>query len=116
MIKPTLEQVDAFCQHGHPKVDAMSFWLHYEAKGWKIGKTPMKNWRAAVANWDRMRQLKEEGNHVSKREQEFNAALERSRQDDLADEGLLKFPGRSDSRVPQGIHANGQRIRRVENG
>ena len=101
MIKPTLEQVDAYCMSTHPKVDAIAFWNYFESVGWVVGhsRKPMKNWRAAVANWDRMRQLKEGENHVSKREQEFAAALERSRADDRQDEGLLQFPARPSSRV-----------------
>ena len=25
----------------------------YESKGWKVGKNPMKDWKAAVRNWER---------------------------------------------------------------
>ena len=25
----------------------------YESKGWKVGQTPMKNWRSAVVTWEK---------------------------------------------------------------
>ncbi len=31
--------------------EAEKFWHYYESKGWKVGKTPMKSWKSAVANW-----------------------------------------------------------------
>jgi len=31
--------------------EADKFWNFYEAKGWVIGKSPMRKWRSAVANW-----------------------------------------------------------------
>jgi len=95
VTRPTLEQVDFYCRQAHPKVDALTFYLFYEQKGWFVGKTPMKNWRAAVALWDRTQQLRREALNVSKRDQEFAAAIKRSREDDRPDEGLFQFPTRS---------------------
>ena len=40
----------------HSAVDPQSFIDFYEAKGWMVGKTPMKNWKAAcrnAENWER---------------------------------------------------------------
>lgn len=51
--KPTVEEVREFCLERKNSVDAESFVNHYEAKGWLIGKTPMKNWQAAVRQWER---------------------------------------------------------------
>jgi hypothetical protein len=36
-----------------PNIDAESFHDFYTSKGWKIGKDPMKDWRAAARNWER---------------------------------------------------------------
>lgn len=57
---PKIEEIEYFCRLKHPRVDAQTFFLHYQSNGWCVGKTKMKNWKAAVANWDRMRQLREE--------------------------------------------------------
>lgn len=51
--KPTPEEVDAYCRERENGVDAERFWNFYEAKGWKVGKNPMKDWRAAVRTWER---------------------------------------------------------------
>lgn len=38
---------------GMPNVEAAKFWDFYESKGWKVGRNPMKSWRAALRNWFR---------------------------------------------------------------
>ena len=52
-IKPTLEEVKQYCEERNNKVDAESFIDFYESKGWKVGKTSMKDWKACVRNWER---------------------------------------------------------------
>lgn len=49
--KPTVEEIKAFCKEKHYELDASYFYDHYEANGWKVGKNPMKDWKAAVRNW-----------------------------------------------------------------
>ena len=52
-VKPTLEEVKAYCDERNNDIDAEAFIDFYEAKGWKIGKDSMKDWKAAVRNWER---------------------------------------------------------------
>ena len=52
-VKPTIEEVVEYCQGKKSTVDGEAFWYFYESKGWVIGKSPMKNWRMAVATWER---------------------------------------------------------------
>jgi len=33
------------------KIEAQKFFNYYESNGWKVGKNPMKNWKAAANNW-----------------------------------------------------------------
>lgn len=35
-----------------PNGNAEKWWAHYESKGWLIGKTTMRNWKAAVRTWN----------------------------------------------------------------
>ena len=51
--KPTVEEVKAYCFERDNGVNASAFVDFYEAKGWKIGKNPMKDWRAAVRTWEK---------------------------------------------------------------
>ena len=53
---PTLAEVQAYVLERQSPVDPQGFIDFYEAKGWLVGKTPMKNWRAACRNaekWER---------------------------------------------------------------
>lgn len=52
-VKPTLEEVRAYCQERKNNVDAERWIDYHEANGWKVGKNPMKDWRAAVRTWER---------------------------------------------------------------
>ena len=49
--KPTIEQIRAYCKEAGKNIDAEAFFDFYEAKGWVVGRSPMKDWRAAVRNW-----------------------------------------------------------------
>lgn len=55
---PGVEEVQAYCQERNNGIDAQSFCDFYESKGWVIGKSPMKDWRAAVRTWERGRDKK----------------------------------------------------------
>ena len=50
---PTLEEVVSFSQEMGMPVDAQLFFDYYEANGWRIGKNPMKDWKAAFRAWAR---------------------------------------------------------------
>lgn len=53
-LPPTLDEVRSYClEKGYP-VDAERFIDFYESKGWFVGKNKMKDWKAAVRNWNRM--------------------------------------------------------------
>lgn len=52
-IKPTVEQVKAYCRERSNGVDAERFVDYYESNGWRVGKSPMKDWQAAVRTWER---------------------------------------------------------------
>lgn len=51
--KPTIEEIREYCREKSLNVDAENFYNFYESKGWVVGKSPMKNWRAAVCTWSR---------------------------------------------------------------
>gem|GEM_PF-2494368 len=51
--KPTVGEIRAYCADRKNNIDAQYFWDYYEARGWKAsGKTPMKDWQAAVRTWE----------------------------------------------------------------
>ena len=42
-----------YCKERKNEVDAQQFLNHYESNGWKIGKVPMVDWKAAVRTWEK---------------------------------------------------------------
>ena len=51
-VKPTVEEIAAFCKEKNYGVNAQTFFNYYEANGWKVGRNAMKSWQAAVQNWN----------------------------------------------------------------
>ncbi len=54
-VKPTVSEVSAYCRERANGINPESFVDFYEAKGWKVGSQPMKDWRAAVRTWEQRR-------------------------------------------------------------
>lgn len=53
MTRPTLSDVESYCKERGNSVDAQRFIDYYESNGWRVGKNPMKDWKAAVRTWER---------------------------------------------------------------
>ncbi|MEG2843664.1 MAG: hypothetical protein RR900_09250, partial [Ruthenibacterium sp.] len=51
--KPTANDIALFCAESGMRVDANRFIDYYESNGWHVGKSTMKDWRAAVRGWAR---------------------------------------------------------------
>ena len=49
---PTLEMVTEYCKERNKGVDPVRWMNHYTANGWMVGKTKMKDWKAAVRTWE----------------------------------------------------------------
>ena len=52
-VKPKVEEIESYCKERNNSVDAQQFFDYYESKGWKVGKSPMKDWKSAVRTWER---------------------------------------------------------------
>ena len=50
---PSREDVQAYIVEKGYSVDAERFIDYYTANGWRVGKNPMKDWKATVRNWER---------------------------------------------------------------
>lgn len=58
-IPPTVEEVAEYVQSRNSNVDPQGFVDFYEANGWMIGKSSMRDWKAACRNaekWERWKQ------------------------------------------------------------
>ena len=52
-VKPTVEEIRAYCEERKNGLDAQAFFDFYESKGWKVGAARMKDWRASVRTWEK---------------------------------------------------------------
>lgn len=50
---PTVDEVFLYCVERKNTVDPQRFVDFYTSKGWMVGKTKMKDWKAAVRNWEK---------------------------------------------------------------
>lgn len=50
---PTKEEVIAYCKERGNRVDPERFIDYYTSNGWKVGKNPMKDWKAAIRTWEK---------------------------------------------------------------
>ena len=50
---PSTDEVSEYCRQRGNDVDPERFVDFYEAKGWRVGNQPMKDWKAAVRTWER---------------------------------------------------------------
>ena len=52
-IKPNSKEINDYAKSIGFELQGDQFFDHYEARGWLIGKNPMKDWKAAVRTWKR---------------------------------------------------------------
>lgn len=76
---PSLDEVSAYCTERRNKVDPQTFIDFYESKGWIVGKTKMKDWKASVRTWE-----KRDGGKGSQPKPHHNPFL-----DDLKERGVI---------------------------
>ncbi len=50
---PGRAEVEAYAAEAKLELDAGAFLDYYAANGWRVGKAPMKDWRAAARGWSR---------------------------------------------------------------
>lgn len=51
-LPPTLEEVTAYCRERNNGVNPEKFINYYSSNGWMVGRNKMKDWKAAVRNWE----------------------------------------------------------------
>lgn len=56
---PSVEEVRAYCQERGNGIDPDAFVDFYQARGWRVGKSPMKDWEAAVRTWEARRRAEQ---------------------------------------------------------
>jgi len=65
---PSVQEIQEYCDERQNLVDADKFHSHYTSVGWKVGKNPMKDWKAAVRTWEKNSNNKANHNGTSQSE------------------------------------------------
>jgi hypothetical protein len=97
-IRPTIEEVKAYCQERANGIDAERFIDHYTANGWKVGPSSMKDWRATVRTWEK-RDANNRGPVPSPNRFAGKTPMEMAREE--AEEMGAKYKSRSSNRAEQ---------------
>jgi len=53
LVLPFLDEVKEYCIERGNFVDPQAFMDFYQSKDWMIGKNKMRDWKAAVRNWEK---------------------------------------------------------------
>jgi hypothetical protein len=51
--KPMICDIKNYCDERKNSIDPEHFFDYYESKGWRVGNSPMKDWKACVRTWER---------------------------------------------------------------
>lgn len=66
-VPPTIEDVSNYCKERNNSVDPNRFVDYYTSNGWMVGRNKMKDWKAAVRNWE-----KDKAKETPKEEKKFD--------------------------------------------
>lgn len=73
--KPSLDDIRSYCVSRSNNVDPEQFFNFYESKGWMVGKTHMRDWRAAVRTWEKREKETPQRKRETRRESVFEHNL-----------------------------------------
>lgn len=89
---PTETEVADYCRERGKGVDPERWFAHYTSNGWRVGRNPMRDWRAAVRTWER--------NELNRDNPHENHARHREPRKSLADQTLEWAAGQHATGVP----------------
>ena len=92
---PTIDEVNSFCRERGNQVDAEEFVAYYTSNGWKVGRGPMQDWRAAVVTWEKRQRARAKGNGSASRTSRVADKL-----DEIIRDGLPEEQGRVSNSDP----------------
>ncbi|MCF7791213.1 MAG: hypothetical protein K9M56_04360 [Victivallales bacterium] len=50
---PSVSEIKIYCKERENNIDPERFYDFYQSKNWMVGSSKMKDWKAAVRNWER---------------------------------------------------------------
>ena len=58
-IKPSIEEIQEYCNERKNGIPANAFYDFYESKDWYVGKNKMKDWKACIRTWEQRKRKQE---------------------------------------------------------
>lgn len=87
---PTLEEVKEYCKERQNNINAENFIDFYTSKGWKVGKNPMKDWKACIRTWEQREKEKQQPKKQEQSEEEKRIAGYNEMVKNLYTDGFLE--------------------------
>ena len=75
-VKPTVGEITLYCLENGYSVAPISFHDYYTSNGWKVGRNPMKDWKAAVRTWEKNIRSNGNGKDQRSRAKRFSDKLD----------------------------------------
>lgn len=77
---PSLGEVTAYCTERGKSVDPQQWFDHYTSNGWRVGRSLMRDWRAAVRTWEKNRfnQAEKKDTLAERNKRAFDTAMGRT--------------------------------------
>ncbi len=67
--KPSLDDISEYCKERSNGISPQQFYDFYESKGWMVGKTKMKDWKACIRTWENRQ--KEDAKQSAKADKDY---------------------------------------------
>ena len=90
---PSPAEVDAYAKEQGISVNGQQFCDFYASKGWKVGSSPMKDWKAAARNWASRDNVPRGSPQVKAVEQQQYSQRDYKHTDDAMDRMMAEFHG-----------------------
>jgi uncharacterized protein YdaU (DUF1376 family) len=95
-VKPSLEEVQAYCQERGNTVNPEAWLDYYDSNGWHVGRNSMKNWKAAVRYWERNGNTNDGGRYAERQVSKNEQRVAENRKAILVGLGFIQETGRSE--------------------
>ena len=97
--RPTLQEVKEYCEQRQNGIVAEQWYDYYEANGWKVGRNPMKDWKACVRSWEQRRK-EEQANRPKTMKEEMHELYLKALEEDAREEAERDKGGNSGNSNP----------------
>ena len=74
--KPSIKEIENYCLERNNNIDAEQFYDFYESKGWLVGKSKMKDWRACIRTCEKRNKKTKTTSKIDKQLDTYQKAIQ----------------------------------------